>query len=211
MTIYLILSIAITGMIMNRVRGGGLTVLSWNMNWTRRGVEKPTKSIGKIGNDLVFAWIFSLLLIDGFDRYFYLSFAILFFAMWIGRSFGWGTYIGGMIEKKVTYEEEIVWIDKLILNKSNYPVARNAIALSFRGLMWTVSLVAGFLLIDTFAEVPKQILYLTPVGFLMGLCYYLTIKFADRHEFIIRGKGWSLGEYLWGFVLWGCCGYLIVG
>lgn len=211
MTIYLIFSIAITGLIMNRIRGGGLTVLSWDMNWTNRGKEKPTKSIGKILNDVVFGFLFSLLLIDGFNSDFFFSFVILFFAMWIGRSFGWGTYIGGMIEKRVSYEEEIVWIDKLILNKSNYPVARNAIALSLRGLMWTVSLVAGFFLVDVFAQVPKQIVYLSPVGLLMGLCYYLTIKFADRHEFLIRGKGWSLGEFLWGFVLWGFCAFFILG
>lgn len=201
------LIIAIVGAVMNRVRGGGLTTLAWEQNWTNEGKEHPTKSIGKIGNDVIFSLMFVLPLFSGVTVNSCLGFAILFFAMWTGRSFGWGTYIGGMIEKKVTGEEEIIWIDKLVLNKTDHPVLRNMAALSLRGLMWSVSLVVGFTILKSFVYIPFTYLFILPIGLLMGPVYLLAMKISEQGKG--RGFGWSLGEIFWGFVLWGTCGISI--
>mgnify|MGYP003638288264 FL=1 len=200
--------IAIVGALMNRVRGGYLTTPSWKMNWTNEGVESPTKSIGKIGNDVIFSLFFTLPLFSGINLDSILSFTILFFAMWTGRSFGWGTYIGGMIEKKVAGEEEIIWIDKLVLNKTDHPVFRNTAALSLRGLMWSVSLVIGFIAIAPFSYIPLTVLFILPVGLFMGPVYLLAMKISENGKG--RGFGWSLGEIFWGFVLWGTCAISIL-
>jgi len=209
MNFFIVFSCAIIGSVINRVRGGGLTNLSWDMNWTNDKKESPTKSIGKHLNDLVFAGIFSYLITFAFNKEYIWSFIILFFAMWIGRSFGWGTYINGIIERKVLPEEEIKWIDKLLLSNTNYPLLRNTAALSLRGLIWTSCLTAGFAIINLFNPIPFSIFVLPLVGLLMGTTYFLTMEICERHDKKYRGNGWSLGEWFWGFILWGACAYLL--
>lgn len=203
--------IAVCGLLMNRIRGGGLTVFSWDMNWTREGDSSFTKSAGKIGNDLVFALLFSAFLFSEIGVPFLLSVAILFLAMWGGRSVGWGTYIGGMIDKKVSGDKEVEIIDKLVLGKTDHPVLRNTAALSLRGLFWSFCLVIGFALVSFIAYIPLTFLLILPIGLLMGPIYLLAMTICERHQDAIRGFGWSIGEYLWGFVLWGSCATLIFG
>ena len=195
----MILIKAALGALMNRIRGGGLTDFVWKYNIADEGDETFWKSFSKISNDLVFALTFCFILLHSFDIGLVV---ILYLFMWIGRSFGWGTYIAGIIEKKVRDEEEIKWIDKLVLNKTDYPVLRNTFALCFRGLMWGVSIAFGFgIAIVSRYEIPLSTLFIIPISFLMGPAYLLASIIGEY--FGDRGRGWQLGEILYGFLLWG--------
>lgn len=209
MTTFVVFGCAVIGMVANRVRGGALTNLSWDMNWINEGKESPTKTIGKHLNDLVFGGLFAYLCTYSFNTKFLAAFSVLTISMWVGRSFGWGTYINGIIERKVLLEEEIKWIDKLVLNKTNYPLLRNTAALSLRGLIWTTCLTAGFAIINLFNPISFKIFALPFVGLLMGSVYFLTMEICGRHNKKVRGQGWSLGELFWGFILWGACALLL--
>jgi hypothetical protein len=203
-----IISMAL-GAFFNRVRGGGLE---------RFLVEKGWRTFigGKMIHDIVFAAWFTILVgmgyegfVDGFASYsidFDLGAAlILFGAMWLGRAPGWGVYVGGMIRKHVTGEKEIEQIDRLVLSETDHPVLRNAIALSLRGLMWTVSLSVGFLLLKLmwYSTIPVDgIILLSLSGALMGATYFIGIEFVERVLKRFRDEGWAFSEYLWGGLLW---------
>ena len=200
------LLIACIGAIMNRVRGGGLTNLAWKQNWANEGDETFWKKFSKHSNDVTFGLIFTYL-IDWFNPPIFL---ILTLSMWLGRSFGWGRYIGGLIEKKVIDDEEIKWIDDLVLSKEDCAILRNIAALSLRGLIWSLLIGVGFLIISglNISNIPLSFLWIIPVGLLMGFTYYITVtlsgKFLDN-----RGKGWGLGEVLFGFILWGSIAFIL--
>lgn len=48
-----------------------------------------------------------------------------------------------------------------------------------------------------------------PVGLLMGSAYLLAMEICQRIPGMVRGNGWQVGEYFWGFILWGSLAYLI--
>jgi hypothetical protein len=48
-----------------------------------------------------------------------------------------------------------------------------------------------------------------PVGLLMGSAYLLAMEICQRIPGMVRGNGWQIGEYFWGFILWGSLAYLI--
>lgn len=196
--------IALLGALLNRVRGGGLTDLVWKYNIAHERDETFWKKFSKHSNDIVFGLVFSFLI--GFNFW---AFLILVVSMWIGRSWGWGRYIGGIIEEKVRDEQEVEWIDNLVLNEDNYPILRNTIALSFRGLMWSLCIVFGFSIIASAGLTPLSLSFIliAPVGLLMGPTYLFTIKILDQ-KFNL-GSGWGLGEILFGFILWGLIAYIL--
>jgi len=205
---------AIIGCVFNRIRGGGLTDLAWKMNWAHEGDETFWKSFSKIINDVVFGLVFTFAL-NGytFSHFSFTTFFILYGMMFLGRAPGWGSYIGGMIDKEVKGEKEIEQIDEIILNKTNYPVLRNTIALSLRGAMWSVSLMVGFALVAALgkAVLPSSFVYLGFVGLLMGPVYLTAIEVSDRLLNKGRGAGWQNGELMFGFVLWGATAVTTLG
>lgn len=202
-----ILLIAFLGSFLNRVRGGWLTITMWKLNIANYGDETFYKSFGKVINDIIYGLLFSYILIGSIQ---YSVFFILYFSMLLGRSPGWGVYIGGIINRKVKKEEEIEWIDEIILNKSNFPALRNSIALSLRGFMWSSSLLFGVSLIAAYEYIilPSKFIYIMPLGLTMGLIYWLACIISEKTS-KGRGWGWSLGEYLFGFILWGGVAYFV--
>lgn len=205
------------GALMNRIRGGMLN--DWLGN---TGIWALIS--GKTLNDIVFAaWFTFLFGITslGFENnepiyevnFSLTAFSILFGAMWLGRLPGWGTYIGGMIDKMVKPEKEIEQIDELVLSKTNYPVLRNTVALSLRGLMWSIMLAVGFFMAKVFAF-PQinmvSVVQFSLCGLLMGPTYLITMEFIEKVLKKNRGLGWSWGEHVWGFVLWGLAAGIVV-
>jgi hypothetical protein len=190
------------GGIVNRIRGGWLYDIlhKYNINYLCPYVKQF--------NDFVFAITFSYLLGNHLNNKGLIEFAILYVSMWSGRSLGWGIYINGMIEKRVIKEEEIKIIDKIFLSKSNYPVLRNCLALSARGLIWTNCFLMGFVSLDCIFYF-KTGLLLQILGLLMGPIYLLSMEICQRIPGFIRGNGWQLGEFFWGSVLWTAT-YLII-
>jgi hypothetical protein len=128
-------------------------------------------------------------------------FCTLFLCSWIGRSFGWGAYIGNMIRRKDNGEQENILIDWV--RRKYQPVLTNTIALSLRGFLWTLPIAIGFCLngVSLFYAFLVSI-----VGLLMGVVYYITIEVAEK--FTYRSEGWKYGEYVWGAVLW--CGIYVI-
>lgn len=202
-----ILLVALLGSFLNRVRGGWLTTTVWKLNIANYGDETFYKSFGKVLNDVVYAILFTCFILGKFQAN---IFFILYLSMLLGRSPGWGVYIGGIINKVVRKEEEIEWIDELILNKTNYPALRNSLALSLRGFMWSSSLLFGITLAATYESVilPSKFMYIMPLGLTMGFIYWLACIISEKTS-MGRGWGWSLGEYMFGFILWGGAAYFI--
>jgi hypothetical protein len=170
----MIILISIIGAFLNRCRGGLLTILfnpdESNTFW---------KKVGKFGNAVGFG------LLCGYLASNYYAIPVGIVAMLVGASFGWGKYIAGIFNKTFDVNEvEISWIDKLVMQKNDYPVLRSITALSLRGLIWT-SIIAAML-----APFNLAFLYFAPVGLLMGLVYFTS-------------RSWHLGEYIWGAILWG--------
>ena len=169
-----IILISIIGAFLNRCRGGLLNSL-----------HPAMKRVGKFGNAIGFGLLAWYLTKSGY------AIPVGVIAMLIGASFGWGKYIAGIINKDFDVnEEEIKWIDKLVMKTNDHAQLRSVIALSLRGLIWT-SIIAIPMAFFNLAY-----LYFIPVGLLMGLVYYATILIAGE-------KGWGYGEYAWGAVLWG--------
>lgn len=199
--------VASVGLVINRVRGGTATDYLRKANWIS---EKDSFPFVKVLNDFAFATSFMLGLGFGFDLKTLLAFTALFLAMWAGRSLGWGSYIGGMIERKVSGEKEVAAIDALVLTKKDHPVLRNTIALSLRGMIWTVCLFVGFLICDLIGfQISDLSFLIVPLGLLMGPTYFLAMEICQRIPTLVRGNGWQLGELIWGFTLWGGCGISI--
>lgn len=210
--------IALFGALMNHIRGGLLAVLRikyvavrdkisyWEAN---PKVSRIFNTIGKQGNHILFSVVFTASLHIQDWRLALLSLLVLYIGMFGGAAPGWGTYINGMINREIRDEEEISFIDKLVLTgKADHPVLRNTIALSLRGVMWTACLAVAFFILSLFdIASPYLIFGILPVGLLMGPTYLLAMEICQR--ITTRGNGWQIGEYFWGFVLWGCIAILI--
>ena len=212
-----ILSAAI-GTVINRVRGGLLNEWISGKGWS-------AFIGGKMINDMVFALWFTVLLglsyqggvgseakyDSDFNLYAMLA---LFAAMWLGRAPGWGDYIGNMIRKQDNGGKEIEQIDELVRSDDpdDKPVLRNTVALSLRGVMWTVPLAAGFLIAKFVAFPAISVASLIPlilVGLLMGPVYLIAIEVSEKLLKRGRDMGWPYGEYFWGAVLWGAVACII--
>ena len=138
------------------------------------------KRVCKYGNAVVFGIVAGLLIGSWYAG------VLASLGMFIGSAFGWGKYIGGIINKTFDPDEvEIRWIDWLVMRRTDYAVLRSVIALSLRGLIWSSCIALSILN-------P----YYAPIGLLMGVVYYATIS-------ISKEKGWSYGEWVFGAILWG--------
>ena len=176
----MIILAAILGAFLNRWRGGLLNIL-----FSPEQEKTSLKRIGKFGNAIGFG------LLAGYVASSYYAIVVGIAAMLIGASFGWGKYISGIINKDFdANEEEIKWIDKLVMKTNDYAQLRSVAALSLRGLIWTVCIAIPMAFFNL------AYLYFIPVGLLMGVVYYVTISIAGA-------KGWGYGEYAFGGLLWG--------
>ena len=209
-----ILIAAFIGLVMNRVRGGGLTDFSWKENWINEKDESFIKPFSKILHDFVFASLFAFALGAHFDTTGIKAFILLYAAMLSGRSMGWGVYIDGIIRREVKDEEEIAFIDKLFLQKKDHPVLRNVAALSVRGMIWTTCLFLGTIVLSELGfRIPSSVFAVPFLGLLMGLVYLVSIGFCQQLKRfkLIDLPAWGFSECVWGFVLWGGYAKLILG
>jgi hypothetical protein len=202
----MLILIALIGGVMNKIRGGILTDIYWSFGKLIGKQWKKEVPFVKTFNDLIFAGVF-ICIVKG--NFLYISdlsykdfgiFFTLFFSMFVGRSWGWGNYIGGIIFRRIYDQPEVKWIDKLIMNNNNYPVLRSVVALSLRGFMWTSSIAIGFYIIGGNWLIAF-------IGLFMGPVYWLLTEICDK--FSERFNGWTWGEFWWGFILWGSCFYFI--
>jgi hypothetical protein len=203
---------AILGSIFNRFRGGGLQQLAWDFGiGSPRPEEGFAKTLSKILNDIAFAAFFSWYLGLNINIQGFICFGALYAAMAGGRSIGWGTYIDDIINKEVSNRPEVAIIDFLVLRGSNFPRLRNTIALGLRGVIWATSLLVGFIICAfAGADVMQSIFYLPAFGFLMGICYLIPIEICGYFNIKTgRGYGWTVGEVVFGAVLWGSCQFLL--
>lgn len=195
---------AIFGAVWNRARGGLINKLAlnketWRPEWTAykhadalpEKYEPLGKRIGKYGNSIAFGAV------TGFILNSWLIGVAAIIGMFIGSSFGWGKYVGGIIDDKFDInEEEIKWIDKLVMNKEDNARVRSIIAMSLRGVIWTTSIALALVFWST------AWIWLIPVGLLMGPIYWL--------GFVVIENDLMLPEWVWGFVLWGAAGLILV-
>lgn len=166
--------ITILGAFVNRCRGGLLNKY-----------HQYAKRICKYGNAVVFGVVAGLLIGSWYAG------ILATLGMFIGSAFGWGKYIGGIINKTFDPDEvEVRWIDWLVMQKTDYAQLRSVVALSLRGLIWTSCIAVSV------ANWNLDYLFYAPVGLLMGIVYYITIS-------ISKAKGWSYGEWVFGALLWG--------
>ena len=119
-------------------------------------------------------------------------------SMWLGICFGWGSYIDGLINKKVQPRGDSKILDYLFLRGTNYPVLRNALALNLRGLLWSSCLAIGFYLSQN-----KTCYIIVFSGLMMGFIYTLSCQIGEK--LLFRGNGWQIGEFLFGTYLWLIC------
>lgn len=190
--------LSILGAFINRCRGGLINKLAWNteakqIEWTnfRYADKLPTnysplgKRIGKYGNALVFGIVAGFLIGS-----LYASLAAVL-GMFIGSSFGWGKYMGGIATGTFDpNEKEIEWIDKLVMQKTDHARLRSIVAFGLRGLIWTSCIAVSVAYWDL-----NYLLY-APIGLLMGVVYYVTIIPLPKSKTV-------LCEWVWGAILWG--------
>lgn len=168
-----ILIFSAIGSISNRIRGGGVINIKGN----------------KLLNDLIFGisvLIFNWLITKDFN------FRLAVFAglaMGIGRSFAWGSYIGAIVSGEAKPRGDVQKIDDLFNWLLNQPRLWGVFTLGARGLLWTVPLGLAF-----------NNLLIMPVGAAMGIVYWLAYITCNALKL---KNAWELGEWYWGFVLWG--------
>ena len=106
--------------------------------------------------------------------------------------------------------KDAIIADGIFFGLSDWPVLAGFIALSFRGLMWTSLLAISLILIALcHVIIDFESLLIIPIGLLMGSAYLLAMEICQRIPGMVRGNGWQIGEYFWGFILWGSLAYLI--
>ena len=118
--------------------------------------------------------------------------------MWLGTCFGWGSYIGGLIDKKIQPRGDSKILDYLFLRKTTHPILRNALALNLRGLLWSSCLAIGFYISQ--AKISYIVIF---SGLMMGFIYTLSCSIGEKIR--SRGDGWHVGEFLFGTYLWFIC------
>jgi len=185
------LLVALLGGLVNRVRGGGILRFRFV----------------KAFYDCTFACTFTLLTYPHWCLYTVIVVLGYFLTSWLGRSFGWGAYIGGILRKEIVKEEEVQWIDEVISGLHMAPVYLNTLALSLRGLMWTSSVACATLLLPDLSYLTSLIV--ATVGLTMGPSYLASAYIGDK-IYNNRDLGWSIGEYVFGAVLWGSLALLLV-
>jgi len=205
--------IALLGALMNRIRGGMLSG------------SYIAQCIGSTNIFLVLTAI-SLL---ACGRGILLTMVILI-GVFFGEMLGWGRYIGALGGWEKKPPNEVKFIDEMLDDFGLTPKYKNLnqhavkyedikalklwgfVGLSIRGAFWglciTTSIIFMLLITHIFGfnmHIPWTLFILpTTFGCLMGVCYYATIMFSKRFLADAR-KGWPLGEYVFGGLLFAGC------
>ena len=172
--------------------------------------ERFWKPFGKHLHVIVFALTFAFV-VPVILNPTWVTAAVLYASMLAGQSVGWGQYINGMINKKSTGIKEIAIIDWLILDTfHDRPIFANTLALSIRGLIWSMCITVGFaiIIISTMSD-PRNLSWIPSSGLMMGPLYLLAMELCQRMKGFSRGNGWQFGEYFTGFFFWGTWAFLM--
>lgn len=216
----MILSVALLGALMNKIRGGLLAALYakrlvrlYHLPFVEaeQQAENKFKFFGKHIHHLVFALVFTLIISPVTTSQKVDCFLLLSVGMLAGSCMGWGNYINAMIDGTINKNrKDAIIADGIFFGLSGWPVLAGFIALSFRGLMWTSLLGISLILIALcHVIIDFESFLIIPIGLLMGLAYLLAMEICQRIPGMVRGNGWQIGEYFWGFILWGSLAYLI--
>tara|TARA_R110000868_G_scaffold17344_1_gene76352 strand:+ start:30228 stop:30869 length:642 start_codon:yes stop_codon:yes gene_type:complete len=206
----MILFISLLGALMNKIRGGLLTVLYADWLQKNRGLDFQTatlkaepifKNSGKHLSHVVFAIVFTSAINP--HQYSLLCFVLLYSGMLGGSSFGWGGYLTSMIDRKIDHERDDVSLLDKWFRGDNLPVLSGWAAMSLRGLMWTFCIYYSLFIFNWVVEAPRPSIYIIPLGLTMGSIYLVSMEICQRIKGMVRGNGWQLGEYIWGAYLWG--------
>jgi len=206
---------AILGAIFNRFRGGGLQEVAWDLGLGKPKPEEGLfKSASKILNDIVFAAYFTWFLGFRADREGLICYFILHVTMLAGRCKGWGVYMEDLASRRISHRAEVEVIDAIALKGDNFPRLRNSLAISLRGAIWGAALAFGFSETTHYvgAHISPNIFWLPVVGLLMGVVYGAAMEVCGIKKLKVRtgrGYGQTVGEVVWGFVLWGSCQFLL--
>jgi len=216
----MILSIALLGALMNKIRGGFLAALYakrlvrlYHLPFVEaeQRAESKFKFFGKHIHHLVFALVFTLIISPVTTPQKVGCFLLLSVGMLAGSCMGWGNYINAMIDGTIDKNrKDSIIADGIFFGLCDWPVLAGFIALSFRGLMWTSLLIISlFVIALSDILISSESFLIFPIGFLMGSAYLLAMEICQRIPGMVRGNGWQVGEYFWGFILWGSLAYLI--
>lgn len=210
----LFISTVLLGAFCNRVRGGLKPKFIQRID----DFLPEFFSTGRLFNDIVFAFCFSAIIgssyqgfVDG-SPYYSVDFSFILFlllgaSMAVGRSQGWGAYIGNMIRKNDNEEREVEWIDKIARKfpRDKNPLFKNTLALSIRGMVWSfwISFACSVSVMFGFSDISVLgILLFALSGFGMGIVYLFAIEIQNLIN-RTRNDGWASGEWLFGGWLWG--------
>lgn len=164
----IILLFALCGALWNRIRGHGI-------------------KFGKIANDVAFGLLASFIV----QEWWMLPVAAFF--MLLGRSMGWGDYIGALGGWRKTDLEEDEFIDALIRPFYNQPRLWGFMGMTLRGAFW------GFCLF----LIPGIGPIAMTAGTTMGVCYFLTFEVCKLLKVTHwENTGWEWSEVIFGAVLW---------
>lgn len=206
------LLITILGAVTNRIRGGMLTNLyyeyliskGWQYRIAIETAESKLKTFSKHLNHFIFALVFTILLSpNNFIQTFW-CLILLSLGMLGGSSFGWGNYIEAMISGKIDKNRTDEFISDKVLNYfASKPILAGFLALSVRGMVWTICICISLVIISTIGvNIPSKSYLIIPAGLLMGSCYLLAIKISEYLFDGVRGHGWQIGELIFGGYLW---------
>jgi len=213
------LSIALLGAVMNKIRGG--FIADKYCNWLIKDGYEPVDAIYKAErfwkpfakhfNAFVFAVVFMFALNPIYHPQGFFCLVMFYAAMLGGSSWGWGAYINAMIDGKVDFNRTDAPIaDDVFFYLIKRPVLAGWAALSIRGFMWTGCIAICFIILKSFGViVPNKVFWIAPVGLSMGTCYLISMEICQRLPFMVRGNGWQIGEYVFGAVIWGSLAYFL--
>lgn len=120
-------------------------------------------------------------------------------------SFGWGNYIGAIVNGTETLgRDDVKIIDKYIFDRPEIPLlARGILAMTARGLILSLCLYLGFVVAYFFGNDLANPL-IAFIGLPMGLIYWIA-KLISKSTWNI----WGVGEYLFGAYLWLTLGIIL--
>lgn len=191
------------GALLNRILGGGLDSLNQNHLLVKRLQKVGGTAIAMLGVCAVYLTISpygttQTLIISIFST----------IGLYIGSTWGWGTYIGalgGWEKKKVA---EVAVIDNIFSKYVFTQRIDGALRLAARGALWGACVAAGSILGGIICLLLgfgfSFSLWPVFAGALMPAFYYVCIEFS-RIVFNNAGKGWPLAEWLFGAFFYYVC------
>jgi hypothetical protein len=132
-------------------------------------------------------------------------------AMWAGaQAGGWGAYVGTMIGDKPPHSE-VKWIDTIIKPLEKWPVLWGFVGLTLRGGLWGLLLsLAIWHWLPIVAGLSMALVYLPMLRLGAYLKTVTSYRWPSGKRVFRHDIGWLWAEWIHGFMLWYCCGIVLV-